>query len=88
MSEPDGNNPLPLAKWVKASVVGEEPAPPTREPESPLPSGPSDRAAIPPLSDDELAAAKWFSIAFLVVIIPLGLMALALMAWGSITFLR
>lgn len=89
MSEDDPDKTLPLSRWVKAKVVDDEPEPPepatTDAPPAADASVAEDaRPQVPPVTDEELAAARWFSIAFLVVIIPLGLVVLSLVVWAFI----
>jgi hypothetical protein len=83
--EPEGN-PNPGAKWVRAQVKdGDEPPPP---PSEPVPQGEAEDARavgsrLPALehSEEDVTAAKWFSIAFLVITIPLCFAVLGLMIW-------
>lgn len=78
--EPEGN-PNPGAKWVAARVQGaDEPA--TRLPPlTPPPEPADDVAPKPQLTADDITAARWFSIAFLLVTIPLSLVLVGLMIW-------
>jgi hypothetical protein len=68
------------ARWVRAKVVAED-APPT----PPAATAPPSTTPLPAISDSELAAARWFSIAFLLVVIPLGLLVLGFVVWMAIT---
>ena len=64
------------ARWVNAKVVGDEPEPPPRMEEAAAPVPVPDQ---PPVTEEEITGARWFAIAFLVIVIPLGLVFLALM---------
>jgi hypothetical protein len=86
MSEPQDNIPQPLSRWVKAKVVGDDE--PSKPPEDPQAAAPESPQRLPPITDDELAGARWFAIAFLIVIVPLGLIVLALIIWAAVTNLR
>lgn len=86
MSDPSDAKPGSGAKWVPAKVVDDD-APPT-EPDRPLAEAadPADAsAATPPdrpqLSDDDIRAARWFSIAFLSITIPVAFLFIAVMLW-------
>jgi hypothetical protein len=91
MSEEDPDKTLPLSRWVKAKVVSDEPEPmkPTLEPAAgdgtPADAEPDVHPPIPPITDEELRAARWFSIAFLLVVIPLGLVVLSLVVWAFVS---
>jgi hypothetical protein len=76
------------SRWVKAKVVGEELEPPPGAPqpgeqtvEEPAPIPVPGQPAV---TDEELTGARWFSIAFLLVVIPLGLVLLALIVWAFV----
>ena len=86
MSEDDQrqeDQPEHHTRWVKAKVLGDEPEAPPALPD-PSAEAPSHDPA-PPLTPDELGGARWFSIVFLVVIVPLGLIVLVLMIWAAIS---
>jgi hypothetical protein len=91
MSDPSPE-PRPEPRWVKSEVIGSEPPPelpppPGERPGEPPPeaTGPVPVPDQPPVTEQEIAGARWFAIAFFVVVIPLGLVLFALIVW---TFIR
>lgn len=80
--EPQEDQLQSQSRWVKAKVVGDEPGPPALVDAS---SEPPPHDPVPPLSPEELSGARWFSIVFLVVVVPLGLIVLVLMIWAAIS---
>jgi hypothetical protein len=81
VSELDPEKPDPQqSRWVKSNILGEEPGNGDPVPAEEQPPQPP----VPPLTEGELAAARWFSIAFLVIVIPLGFIVLALIVVAAI----
>jgi hypothetical protein len=73
-------------------VIGGGPSPalpalPATSPDQPPPeaTGPVPVPDQPPVTEQEIAGARWFAIAFFIVVIPLGLVLFALIVW---TFIR
>ena len=77
-------------RWVKSQVIGEDPAagPPASESSSSPPlqgaTGPVPVPNQPPVTEEEISGARWFAVAFLAIVIPLGLVLFVLIVWGFV----
>jgi hypothetical protein len=90
MSQP-GPDPTPTdppraePRWVKSNVIGGDPTEP--EPTDATPERITGPIPVPdqaPVTTEELAGARWFAVAFFIVVIPLGLVLFGLIVWGFI----
>ena len=75
-------------RWVKSQVIGEDLAERAPANESPPPppdaTGPVRVPNQPPVTEEEISGARWFAVAFLAIVIPLGLVLFVLIVWGFV----
>jgi hypothetical protein len=38
----------------------------------------------PPVTEEEISGARWFAVAFLAIVVPLGLVLFVLIVWGFV----
>jgi hypothetical protein len=75
-------------RWVKSQVIGEDLADRAPANESPPPPPDATRPLPvpnqPPVTEEEISGARWFAVAFLAIVIPLGLVLFVLIVWGFV----
>ena len=90
MSEPDPDPSTPdpqraEPRWVKSEVIsGDATDRPAANVLPEVVTGPVPVPDQPPVTTEELAGARWFALAFFIVVIPLGLILFGLIVWGFI----
>lgn len=89
--EPDRREP----RWVKSEVIGggapPEPEPPPESPPGlppPETTGPVPVPDQPPVTEEEISGARWFAVAFLAIVVPLGLVLFVLIVWAFIASIK
>ena len=86
MSDP-APDPRPEPRWVKSEVIGgdrtPEQPPAPGEPPAEM-TGPVPVPGQAPVTEEEISGARWFAVAFLAVVIPLGLVLFVLIVWAFV----
>ena len=74
----------PEPRWVKSEVIGGDPLPAAGQLPPPEATGPVPVPDQSPVTEEEISGARWFAVAFLAVVIPLGLVLFVLIVWGFV----
>jgi hypothetical protein len=72
-------------RWVKSQVIGEGPAEEVPAIAPPVEAtGPVPVRDQPAVTEEEISGARWFAVAFLAIVVPLGLVLFVVIVWGFI----